>query len=173
MTKRDIVSISLKILGVFSVIYAVRQISRIAYAISIVIAQSERGLSSVGFLFGTIPSIILPLVVAYILLRWGDLIAKRLEREDSKIPTLGENGWEKPVFILSLRIVGVVCLIRSIPDLFNLLIRFASEGGIYISISPEIWGGLFSSIVLLIIGLYLISGGKRFVKFVLKEAKIT
>jgi hypothetical protein len=171
MTKRDILSISLKILGVFSIIYAARQIPNIAYWISLVISQPTLNLASFWYLFGTITSIILALVVAYILLRWGDSISKRLMREDSEIPALGKKEWEEAVFKLSMRIVGVVCLTRGIPGLFNSLTRLPFLGDEQRFFPAQIWGGLISAIVLLIIGVYLISGAKRFVKLVLREAK--
>ncbi len=170
MTKRDIFSISLKILGVFSIIYALRQIPNIAYWIAFVILQPALNSTSFWYLFGTVASLILALVVAYILLRWGDSISKRLMREDSEIPAFGELKWEKAVFKLSMRIVGVVCLTRGIPGLFNSLTRLTLSGDEQRFFPPQIWGGLISVIVLLIIGVYLISGAKRFVKLVLREA---
>lgn len=170
MTKRDIISISLKILGVFSIIYAVRQIPNIAYWISFVISQPTLNSTSFWYLFGTIVSLILALVVAYILLRWGDSISKKLMREDSEIPALGEKEWEEAFFKLSLRIVGVVCLTRGIPGLFDSLTRLTFLGEEQRFFPPQIWGGFISTIVLLVIGVYLISGAKRLVKLVLREA---
>ncbi len=168
MTKRDILSISLKILGVFSIIYAVRQIPYIALTISMFIPQSGQGLSSIWYLIGIITSIILAFVIAYILLRWGDSIAKKLVRKDSKIPSLNEKEWEKPIFILSLRVVGVLCLIRGIQELIKYLIRFTSLGEKPGFLTAQNWGGVISTIVVLIISVYLISGAKKFVKFLLR-----
>jgi uncharacterized membrane protein len=171
MTKRDVLSISLKIVGVYSVIYAVRLIPNFALAISMVFQQSRQNPSSFWFLAWSITAFVLALAATYILLRWGDSIAKKLIKENSEISAFAAKDWEKSILNLSLRIIGVVCLIRGIPELFNSLIRLTSLGAEQRFVSPNYWGGLISAIVLLIIGAYLISGGKKLIKFTLPEPR--
>jgi hypothetical protein len=172
MTKRDVLSISLKIVGVYSVIYAVRQIPNIALAMSMVSAQSRQNSYSFWYIAWSITSFILALAATYILLRWGDLIAKKLVKENSEISALALKDWEKPIFNLSLRIIGVICLVRGIPESFNNLIRLTSLGEEQRYFSPNYWGGLISGIILLIIGVYLISSGKKLIKLALPESRI-
>ncbi len=94
-------------------------------------------------------------------------------RKDSKIPSLNEKEWEKPIFILSLRVVGVLCLIRGIQELIIYLIRFTSLGEKPGFLTAQNWGGVISTIVVLIISVYLISGAKKFVKFLLRQEETT
>ncbi len=66
--------------------------------------------------------------------------------------------------MLSLRIIGVVCLIRGIPELVKLLANLAWRYQ-----GPYLWSGIISAIVFLIIGGYLILGGRRLAKFAFRE----
>jgi len=175
MTKRDVFSISLKILGVYSVMLAVMRMPDFAIGIGTIFQAGQDLFWNRFWLLGiTTTSFILFLVVAYVLLRWGDLIAERLVRKDSEIHILGVKEWERPVFVISLRIIGVVCLIRAFRELIHFILDLIFLVEKYQRvIRTTTWIGVASNIMLLIIGGYLILGGKHLVEFVFREPKTT
>ncbi|MFH0803068.1 MAG: hypothetical protein V2A78_11895 [bacterium] len=133
------------------------------------------------FLAAYILEVILSLVFAYILLRWGDFIAGKLVPADSEILSLdAEELKRRPVFILALKIIGVFCLILGIPQLAKVLavLTFGGNkqviiqgGAIYPPALCNQSGEIASALVFLIIGGYLISGGRHLVEFAFKETK--
>jgi len=171
MTKRDVLSLALKISGVYSIIFAVRQIPSVVLAMNMMDSQPSSSSSPIRLFLSTVAGIFLILVVAYILLRWGDLIARKLIKEDKNIPTSNNLDWERLFFILSLRIAGVICLIRGFPQLSNTLLRLRPLQEAQGSVSGSNLGSLISAIVIIIIGLYLLFGAKGFSRFVLKDKK--
>ena len=164
MTKRDILSISLKILGVVSIMRAVAYIPAVGMAISMFLRNllSVRGISY-SYLGTTIIPPVLTLVIAYILLKWGDSIASRLLRVDSELPAL-DTQWEVPAFTLALKIIGVLCLTRIIGAIQSLFIFIRIPGQNAGITNPRTLAGMIAAIAYLLIGVYLISGGKHLVK---------
>jgi len=171
MTKRDVLSLALKILGVYSIIFAVRQIPNLVFAMSVLGPQPSSSPAPIWFLSSAAAPFFLSLIIAYILLRRGDSMAQKLIKEDKDIPSLSHMDWESLFFILSLRIAGVVCLLRGLPQLSNTLIRLSSLEEAQGVMSASHWGSLISAIVLLILGVYLLFGAKGFARFVLKDKK--
>lgn len=172
MTKRDILSVAFKILGIISVMYAMEYMNGIGLGLGMIFQQPGPGqnFNPYWFLGTMILSAFLYIAIAYILLRWGDLIAKKFVREDSAISILDPSQWERPIFMLSLRIIGVVCLIKGVPELVKVLSELAFRGKYQGIISlPHIGSGIIGAIVFLIIGVYLISGGKHLVKFAYRK----
>jgi len=171
MTKRDVLSLALKILGIYSIIFAVRQITNVVFALRMAGGQPSSSPAPIWFLTGTVAPFFLSLIIAYILLRRGDLIALKLIKDDKDIPSLSSMDWESLIFILFLRIAGVVCLIRGLPQLSNSLIRLRPLKEAQGLMSSSNLGSLISVIVLLILGIYLLLGAKGFARFVLKKKK--
>ena len=172
MTKRDVVAIVLKVLGVIAVMYAILHISSVGMAIGLLFRPStpdSPSYLSYWYIVVTITTPILLCIMAYLLLKWGDSIAIRLVRKDKKIPALGTNEWQRIIFTMALRIIGVVCLVKGIPEVIEGLGQIAFQWGWYGMINY--WTGFFSAIVLVILGLYLISGGKYLVNYVFRERK--
>ena len=169
MTKRDVLSLALKILGVYSIIYAVRQISNLVFAMRMAGPQPSSSPAPIWFLFGTVAPFFLSLIMAYVLLRRGDLIVLKLIKDDKDIPSLSSMDWESLIFILFLRIAGVVCLIRGLPQLSNSLIRLRPLKEAQGFMSSSNLGSFISVIVLIILGVYLLFGAKGFARFVLNK----
>ena len=124
MTKRDILSVALKILGVISIMRVIESVFVIGMGFATMFGKPEVIPDVYNpdlFMWTGIISFVLWITMAYLLLRWGDLFAEKLIRDDSIITILDNNLWERPVFILSLRIIGVVCLAMGIPRLIDFL----------------------------------------------------
>jgi len=169
MTKQDVLSISLKILGVVYITRAVLYVPMIGYFIlpqGSVDSTRYRtlGLPSPGF------TVILPffliLVIGYILLKWGDSIARKLIRVDSEVPAF-DAQWEMPAFTLALRVIGVFCLTRIISTLQSSFSWQPAEMDISYLV------GIIAAAAYLLIGVYLIAGGKHLVKFAFRKQIVT
>ena len=113
-------------------------------------------------------SLVVLLAIAVFLLRRGDWIAERLVPIDSTVlTTVTDVGqWGRDAFVLSVKVIGVVCLIKGLPELASGLAEVARRGR-YVD-----WYSSFrfvSGVVLLILGAYFISGGKHLVEFAFRH----
>ena len=116
---------------------------------------------------GTLP-FFLTLVIGYILLKWGDSIARKLIRVDSEVPAF-DAQWEMPAFTLALRVVGVLCLTRIISTLQSSF-RYLGQPAV---INIRTLTGIIAAVAYLLIGVYLISGGKHLVKLAFRKRTTT
>ena len=173
MTKRDILSIAFKILGVISIMRVIESVFAIGMGFAWRLGKPEvltEYYDPQWFLWTGILAFVLWLAIAYFLLRWGDLFAEKLIRYDSVMPLPDNDQWERPVFILSLKVIAVVCLAMGIPRLIDSLFDLIlSATGHWHQKSPSVSNINVNAIVLVIFGLYLISGGRRLVEFVFRK----
>jgi|GEM_PF-3174396 len=172
MTKRNILSISLKILGVITLIYTVVFIPNIGMAISLLFVPHE----SVYTLYATrwhfVSALLFPILTflsGFVLLKWGDAITKILIREDTKIDAKPTEDWEKRIFLLSLKIIGVIWFIRGVPDLIKAIGEVVMRWYIYYAMTSHIIGVVIGSCLSLSIGIYLLIDGRHFVKLAFRE----
>lgn len=172
MTKRDALSIAFKILGVYFISLAILSLPTLGLSIC---SLSQSGKNTVFGPFGTsIIMIIYPfwlLGFAYFFIRFGDSISELLLPHDADLPQFDINQYHKPIFRLALRIFGVYCLIRGIPAIVSFLFQIP-QLNIETILSSYNFGNAVSGIILLILGGYLITGGKWLVEFAFKEKPI-
>jgi len=172
MTKRDVLSVACKILGLTCILYVILAAPGIVGFIPWAFEQVRRGssgsmpdLTPFYQLAALVGGALLWLVAAYVLLRFGDAIAARLVRVDAPLPSVGTSEWEKPVFVMAARIVGLACLARGIPVLARPLAAMAFQVTYRPGGNMDTWAGLISGTALLAFGAYLLSGGKHLVQF--------
>ena len=158
-------------MGIYSIIFAVRLFPSIAVFMSLLGPQPRSAEAPFWIILVTIAPFALSLIIAYILLRRGDSIARKLIKEDKDIPSLSSMDWESLFLILFLRIAGVLSLLRGLPQMSNYLMRLGLFKETQRYTASNNWGGLISAIVLLILGVYLLLGAKRFARFILKDKK--
>jgi hypothetical protein len=167
MTKRDLLAAFLKILGVVFATFTVFNLATLFMPLEFVgsTVRDNQFWVTIGL---TAVFFIAILAIVFVLLRWGDGIARMLERDSSPLPPLVTGDWEKPLFILSLRVAGVVCLISGVPGVIYHLIQviYAAWSSLYGNIS---WSYLLRDIVLVVLGAYLLRGGKHVVRFGFRE----
>lgn len=174
MTKRDIFSVALKILGVVSIMRVVESVLVIGMGLATIFGEPKQIMDFYNphwFLWTGIVSFILWLIMSYLLLRWGDLFAQKLIHDESIISLSDREQWEKPVFILSLKVIGVVCLVMGLPRLIDFFFDFAVRHWHQKSLTSSNIN--VNAIVLVIFGVYLISGGRHLVEFVYRGKTIT
>jgi hypothetical protein len=168
MTKRDVLSVALKTIGVICMLYAIFDISLGLSALS----WRSRYREETGFywLVATIvTATVLLLCMAYVLLKWGDAIANRLIQGDAQLPAVGAGEWEKPVFSLAMRILGAMSIVRTVPSLLTQLARTPFRA----FFMPQGWGEVAGFAVILLIGLYLLFGARHLVEFLFREKSQT
>jgi uncharacterized membrane protein len=173
MTKRDVLSIAFKILGIISIMRVIESVFAIGMGVAWRFGKSEVATEYYDpqwFLWTGILSFVLWFAMAYFLLKWGDLFAQKLIRDDNVISLPDKDQWERPVFILSLKIIAVVYLIMGIPGLIRLLFDLVVSATGHWHQKPIISTNInVNAIVLVIFGVYLLSGGKYLVEFVYRE----
>lgn len=177
MTRRDILAIVIKVLGVICVICAVTSLPGL-----VTVMVNRRIVSSGGYdplvrwyLIQSCVSPFLFLIMAVVLLSWGDRIAGRLVREDGAVGASDAGGWGRFALALSLRVVGVVTLVRAIPELLGSVSAMAAErihyGMVGSSTLARSLGWLVGSAVLVVIGVLLAAGGGRLAALLLPDKR--
>jgi NADH:ubiquinone oxidoreductase subunit 2 (subunit N) len=179
MTKRDVLSIAFKIMGVYFIYLAILTIPQIGMSISLFSKSTySPGFNSPWYIIGSIVYPIWLLGFAFVFFRFSDSMTELLIPNDTELPQVDAIQNQKPIFTLALRIFGILCLTKGIPNLaafFAKLYRVkqAVPGDIYLNsnelISIADFINLVSAIVLIGLGGYLISGGMWLVNFVYKE----
>ena len=181
MTKRDILSVGLKIVGVILLIYAVRGIPQVVSTVMFYLTGNFPGLENPGvYAWITVGSLILNIVLAGVLVGFADGIARRLVREDREmsIPSVDE----RPLFGLALRVIGIVLVVQAIPDLLQLFAAPALqakhvEGTLgwqsYEEFWTKAWVGVWAEMIRaaasLILGVYLVTGARSLVDLLYPE----
>ena len=175
MTKRDLFAVFLKILGVVYATMAAFNLASLFFEIEYLVQPSVKDTQFFVSTGATVALFVLILGSVFVLFRWGDGIAHMLVRDDAPLPPLDIREWEKPLFILSLRVAGVVCLISGVPGVIYHLYQFIIEvwsswfGPGYGTLS---WSHFLKDIVLVVLGAYLLRGGNHVVKYVFREPKV-
>lgn len=173
MSKRDILSIAFKILGAVCLINALWSLPMIIASLSMM--RSEVSLlaeiNSILYFIGIILGPLLMFAMAFILLRYADSLSKKLIPVDEKLPVIDPVIWQKPLFVLALKIMGVFCIIKGIPKIINGLINWIltgmQQGDMFMRFIPAF--GVIESVVYLTLGFYLLCGGKKLLKLAFKE----
>jgi len=172
MTKRDVLSIAFKILGVISLMYTVVLIPNIGTAIGMLFQSHPDNYQSCIWLWHFVITLVWPVgafVTGCVLLKWGDNIANILIKEDKAIAIKVTQDWDKRIFTLSLKIIGVIWLIRGIPDLVKSIGELVMRWYLYYYTISQIVGVVLGALVSLILGIYLITGGKYLVELAFRE----
>ena len=159
ISKRDVLEISCKILGLTCLIRGI-------FYFSTVVAAFTTGLrSSVTFVAGPFVSY---LVLAFILLKWSRGLASFLVREDQPLELSSGKGWQKPVYTLCLRVVGAVVLIRAVPAIIGAIFQIVLRHLFPIRDTGNLWTSLTVAVVQLALGIYFIGGAKEVVRIALR-----
>jgi len=114
------------------------------------------------------------LLCAILLLLFSERLSALVVKEDSAWPTFSAEDWLKEVFILSLKILGVIALINGLSGPVQLLetlfwLNRQNNANVW---RPHFWQVLSSSmswVLLFPLSFYLIFGGKRIVDFAFRN----
>ena len=158
MTKRDVLSVAMKIIGVFSLIATIQLLP---YLILVLQAQYFPEVAHKIWIYGMyFLVLVVDLAIAFVLLRYSNAIAAKLVRNDKEMDIAISSRWDRRAFKLCIRIIGILTVIKGLVALVQntnyLIYRF------YQATSDVLiqWNKIFAPIVLIIVGVYLICGGK-------------
>ena len=165
MTKREIASLVLKLIGVYMVVQFIGYFPAMFGSFGMVILQTKEAASfqmafSAGLL---ILSGLLYLAGCVSLIVYSDKIAVKMVSEDKTLESCAAIS-KSDVLSIAFCCIGLLVLTRCIPQVIHLIIRYMTIKGInggaqnYFNI-----GSLVSVIVQFIIGLWLFLGSKGIV----------
>lgn len=170
-TKRDILEICCKVLGLFyliqSVVYVPYGVSALAEVVKHSSAAANEQVPWV--LPGMIAMPVVVIAAAFFLLKCSKGIASLLIREDGPVQVSTGEDWQRSLYTLCLRVVGAIVLVKGIPELIRVVPEIAFHQQLTRpQISVAIWARLFSAIVYIALGIYFIGGAKLIVRIALK-----
>ena len=126
MTKRDVLFIAVKLLGLVSLAYAA---VAIVQAISVVVFTRDLYGYASWLLLGEGGLFLIPGVV---FLACAGPISLRLAGEDARLPAELLGGNQRAVLAVTLRVVGAILLAYAIPSLVDYSIRALAKGLHYV-----------------------------------------
>jgi ribosomal protein L40E len=176
MTKKDVLSIAFKILGVVALMYTIVLIPHLLFSIGLVFAPTSAGIQSYMRLWNFIYTMVHPIVVfvmGYILLRWSDDITNKITKDDKPLFIKVTTDWDKRVFVLALKIIGVIWLIMGIPELIKSIGELTMRWHIYHLDIFHATGVTISGVISLLLGFYLITNGRYLIKLAFGEQVVT
>jgi hypothetical protein len=163
MRNQDILSITLKIVGIWFLGYFILSIQELIISTSMFFTEHPV-ISPITYLCTTIVGMLCDLVIGICLLRYSDIISAKLIKSDKEIHLdIGEN-WEYRVFSLILKVIGIICLTKGIPQLCSAVANIARTGVYIISDS-----NLYTAIPYIAIGIYLLLSGKLIINLAFRK----
>ncbi|HUX16001.1 MAG TPA: hypothetical protein VMW52_05980 [Phycisphaerae bacterium] len=194
MTRRDVLCVALIVTGVVALLYSTASLLTTLGSI-VILLETVAGRGSPSYFLGIryyvlgLVSPVLSLVAGVILLRYNEGLARALTSEGRPAVLSLLDGWERSLFSLALRVIGVIWLLRYIPYVVRTLALFTTQfvqGGQW----PGGWdaltemienafknaGGygpqsLLASLIVLVIGIYFVTGAKHLVTFIFRKRK--
>lgn len=164
-TKRDVLEICCKVLGLMCLIYGVGFMPSM---VSEVVGWINHG-GGLSSSFGMPYVAAVQFVAAFFLLKYAGRIASLLMREDSTVQIGVGRDWKRSIYLLAMRVVGAVALIKGIPDLIRVLVDLGAYHQIGSAhVGAYIWGRLAAAVVCIALAVYFIGGAPLIVKVVLK-----
>ncbi len=152
--KRDVIEISCKVLGLFCLIQGIPYMSSAAL-------MNRDTLSFVAW------PLAFYFVAAIILLKWARGIASLLVREDQPMEIKTEQGWQRPIYTLCLRVVGAVAIVKSVPMVIGAVLQIIFRHRM--SVTPfASWISLIPRVASLALGIYFIGGAREITKIAMK-----
>ena len=183
MTKRDILSVALKVLGAALLTYEVAGIPQTVNWVMVLLGGNMPIANPRLDAWLTVASVVLAIMLAGMLIGFSDGIARKLVREDRElsIPRVDE----RPLFGLALRVIGIVLVVQAIPEVLRLLAEPALqakhvEGSLSGASYKEFlikgwvgaWAEMIRAVASLILGVYLVTGARSLVDWLYRERPV-
>ncbi len=173
MTKRDILSVASKVLGLYLIVIS----------LNIVIMSISTGISSFNYYMGqqgvlkvllVFLIVFIPLslyfIIAFILIRKSDIVAEKLCRGDVEKELIINLG-KKDLIDFAFVLVGIGSIGLSLLNLVKFLSVFVNKLNYGAEFAKRLWPQFFEFLILLLFGLFLIFGSKRLTDFIEKIRK--
>jgi len=150
MTRKDILSVAMKILGIY---FLVKAIHFAPFLVTVIQGlQSEKERVFLSFAIAQVGAVLVSFAAAVILLKWSGSIAGRLTKDyESEPTTMGRWLGKDELLEVAFCVVGVVILADALPRIPQLIIRGILREPIF----PDPYGLIAALVAQLGIGLYL------------------
>lgn len=164
MTRRDILSIALKILGIYFLLQTIRFLPFFVTIVRELRYGQERP-AFLSFAVAQVGVVLVSLVAAIILLKWSDGIAARLTKDYKYEPSapvrwLGRNELLEVAFT----VVGVVIIANVLPRIPQIIADLRYEG----SLREHAYTSAVAVAVRVVLGFYLALGAKGLASLISK-----
>ena len=156
ISKRDILEISCKVLGLICLIRGIVYLSSAPFIVNRTV-----------FAYLLVPSLFY-FVSALILLKWSSSIAHLLMREDEPVELKEGKNWVKSLYTLSLRVVGAVVFIKAVPMIIGAILEIIFRSRVPSITTISAWIKLVLATVHLILGIYFVGGAKEIVRIAVR-----
>lgn len=168
MTKRDVMTLALKIIGVIWIVDAARRFTGLP---ALILLWTTKGWPPsphyrnyrIVDVFAGLAQPVLFLVIGYLLVVWSGRLAARLVSAEATLPELSTLTFGKKTFAFALRIVGTIVLLRGL--------SYATTAGAQAIWAmkpvglPYHWSWPANAVLYCVIGVYLLTGAKHLVNF--------
>ena len=166
MTKKDILSVASKVLGLYLIVIS---LNSVIMSISSGITSFDYYMAQQGVLRALLEFlkfflVLIPLslyfIGAYILIKKSDLIAEKLCRGDVD-KELRINLEKKDLMDFAFVLVGIGSIGLSLLNLVQFISVFVNKLNYGVEFAKSLWPQFFEFLILLLFGLFLIFGSKR------------
>lgn len=186
MTKRDLLSVAIRIVGVVLLLRAVEQLASGVYTQLLIASGTLRGFSLAQNATATLMAFLIAAVSGLVLLIFADAIGRLLVRQDKEasMPDVGANQAEW--FGVAARVVGLVAVALGLPILVGTLVQaFAVAAGetanmalpdkftvLMIALrASHLESAAYTGLVQIALGAYLIWGAEHFTRLVFRQRR--
>jgi len=165
MTKRDILELAIKIIGIYMVILILNFIHSILISIPWIFERQEH--NSLLFLISYTISVLIYFIVAYNFIFRADSLANIICKEDK---SFGEsnNIQKETIQEIAFTVVGIYLIANALPKITDAIINIIQQGRFKNIQYTRGFTYIISSIVQIGIGIFLVLGSKGLVNSIKK-----
>ena len=169
MKKQAILDIVLKIIGILMLKDAFVSVFSAISSFSLYFQdQGNYPYSLMALFHSTVLWIIIYLVFGFLLLKYSNVLAAKLLKDGADLDIDLPDDWEKRIFSIAVKVVGVISLIHGIADICPHFWEWSiDESRVTIFGMPRLGTALTN----VAIGLYLLLGGAKLVRIAYRERK--
>jgi hypothetical protein len=168
MTKRDAISVALKIMGILSITGVI-----VFIPVAFIIAKGPflpEGPIMFWYYVAIFAQPVFGAAVGFVLLKYSEAIAGKLISEDKKIDIGLSDDWDRSALTVALRVVGLTAAIKGTVNLIQSGVYFAVRSNVDVQRMIQ-WDRIVVPCTLIFIGIYLIAGGKMILRFAFRKPR--
>ena len=176
MTKRGILSIGIKLIGILAIFSAIRSIQ---IAASLGLASVSEGAGSIWYLIWGLFALVLYVLLSIILLTKSDTIAAALVTEDESI-SVQSDEWKKYACSVAFAAVGLLIAANAVPNLLHkigrIILRLVFLGKAPLDMRELLpgvtWSQLLIPVLEFVLGVIIMRKSSGIVRIINKSWKI-
>ena len=157
-----LIKVACKVFGLFFLVNVVGMLGFIPQGF--LMTQVDTPASAI-YIYFALP--LLFLIFAYVLLKYADAIAQKLDPVEGEIEISPDNDWAQVLYNVGMRLIGVYMVVTGVPKVINQGINIVARfHQINIPLPPhrlgallDIWSEGIAAIIYLGLGIYLLAGG--------------